>query len=77
MTVCADSHLNAVKEIDRLLNAVVFEAQASAQWTGRPRLATRVLAALRAVPRDAFVPQGLKAFLISEKVQRRRQRLMI
>ena len=41
-----------------LLREIAAEARACADWTGRPLLSARVVAALEAVPRERFVPPG-------------------
>ena len=43
-----------------LLRQIRREAQRTAGETGRPRFSERVMAALEAVPREAFVPEGLE-----------------
>jgi protein-L-isoaspartate(D-aspartate) O-methyltransferase len=44
----------------RLIADIVEEARQSARLTGRGRLSGRVLRAVEAVPRDAFVPEALR-----------------
>jgi len=41
----------------KMVDAIVAEAQGAAEWTGRPALSPRVLAAMRRVPRHLFVPE--------------------
>lgn len=43
---------------DRLIREIERETAATASWTGRSSLSPRVLATLRQVRRDAFVPPG-------------------
>lgn len=45
----------------RLIEAIEDEVRDTASWTGRRRLAPAVLAALRKVRRDAFVPPNRRA----------------
>jgi protein-L-isoaspartate(D-aspartate) O-methyltransferase len=47
-----------MERADRMLAQIAAEARATAHWTGRTMLHPRVLAALRAVPRERFVPSA-------------------
>lgn len=44
------------RQIERLLQDIAWETSQSRTWTGRDRLAPRVLEAIKQVPRHAFVP---------------------
>jgi len=44
------------RAIDAMIATIEDEAAATAVWTGRSRLAVRVIAAIRSVPRHLFVP---------------------
>ena len=46
----------------RLLDEIALETEETAVWTGRSRIADRVMAALARVPRAAFVPTLEKPF---------------
>ena len=48
------------KRIERLLETIEDHAREAGQLTGRPALDARVLAALRKVPRQLFVPEDLR-----------------
>lgn len=48
------------RETELLLDEIGEEVRATRQWTGRVALDPRVIAALRAVPRHAFVPEHLR-----------------
>ncbi len=45
----------------RLLGEIVAEAEGTAGYTGRPAFAAAVLAAIEAVPREAFVPEASRS----------------
>lgn len=51
-----------MKDLDALIRDIEDDAQATADWTGKAQFAPRVMRALRAVPRDEFVPEELKIF---------------
>ncbi|MEF8792108.1 protein-L-isoaspartate(D-aspartate) O-methyltransferase [Thiohalorhabdus sp.] len=44
---------------ERLLSEIAHEARYTGDETGRPELSERVMGAMRAVPREAFVPEDL------------------
>jgi protein-L-isoaspartate(D-aspartate) O-methyltransferase len=46
--------------LEEMLQAIAAEAAATGSLTGRPRFNPRVMAALAQVPRDGFVPEGLR-----------------
>ena len=46
--------------VDRLLDDIRYEVSETREFTGRPELSARVLAALRRVPRHAFVGDSLQ-----------------
>jgi protein-L-isoaspartate(D-aspartate) O-methyltransferase len=48
----------AVDRRDRLIDEIEEETRATAPWTGRAALGWRVLAAMRKVPRERFVPEA-------------------
>lgn len=52
---------------ERILDRIAAELRATAHQTGRARLAPRVVAALRAVPRDAFVPTAQRAHAFEDR----------
>ena len=54
---------------ERMLREIAAEAEATASWTGRARLAPRVLAALAAVRREAFMPDALAAHAYENRPQ--------
>ena len=54
---------------ERMLREIAAEAEATASWTGRARLAPRVLAALAAVRREAFMPDPLAAHAYENRPQ--------
>ena len=54
---------------ERMLREIAAEAEATASWTGRARLAPRVLAALAAVRREAFMPDTLAAHAYENRPQ--------
>lgn len=49
-----------MQDIEALIRDIELEAQATGGWTGRMRFDPRVMDALRATPRDRFVPDTLK-----------------
>ena len=51
----------AVDPAQEMLDTIVREARATGCETGRPQLRSRVLEAIRSVPRDAFVPGDMVA----------------
>ena len=53
----------------RMLREIAAEAEATAAWTGRARFAPRVLAALAAVRREAFMPGALAAAAYENRPQ--------
>jgi protein-L-isoaspartate(D-aspartate) O-methyltransferase len=54
---------------ERMLREIAAEAEATASWTGRARFAPRVLAALAAVRREAFMPEALAAAAYENRPQ--------
>ena len=54
---------------ERMLREIAAEAEATASWTGRARFAPRVLAALAAVRREAFMPDTLAAAAYENRPQ--------
>lgn len=54
---------------ERMLREIAAEAEATASWTGRARFAPRVLAALAAVRREAFMPDTLAAHAYENRPQ--------
>lgn len=51
---------DGIHEADLLIDEIRAETRATRSYTGRGRLDERVIAALRAVPREAFVPANLR-----------------
>ena len=47
---------------DTMLDAIARDAQETGALTGRPVFAEAVMEAMRSVPREAFVPEGERAF---------------
>ncbi len=47
--------------LERMLQEIEAEARETARWTGRARFKPEVLAAMRAVRREAFIPEGERA----------------
>ena len=54
---------------ERMLREIAAEAEATASWTGRARFAPRVLVALAAVRREAFMPDTLAAHAYENRPQ--------
>ena len=48
--------------MDRMIDAIRMDARQTAAYTGRSAISDNVLAALRSVPRDAFVPDAAQAY---------------
>ncbi|HMB15964.1 MAG TPA: protein-L-isoaspartate(D-aspartate) O-methyltransferase [Pelovirga sp.] len=53
--------LSREEKIQRMLEAIAADAAYTAKLTGRSRFSTRVMEAMREVPRDAFVPAHLQS----------------
>lgn len=54
---------------DRMIAAIEADARETADWTGRPALDPRVLAALRIVRREAFVPPEIVEMAYQNRAQ--------
>jgi protein-L-isoaspartate(D-aspartate) O-methyltransferase len=50
-----------VDPVERMLETIAEEARLTGDRTGRYRFDERVMAAMRSVPRDAFVPEGMES----------------
>jgi protein-L-isoaspartate(D-aspartate) O-methyltransferase len=48
--------------MDRMIEAIRLDARQTAAYTSRATISDSVLRAMRAVPRDAFVPDGAQAY---------------
>lgn len=51
-----------VAEMDRMIEAIRRDARETVRYTGLDAISERVLNALRAAPRDRFVPEGAQVF---------------
>ncbi len=54
-------------DMDRMIDAIRQDARETVRYTGRDRISDQVLAALRAVPRDRFVPAGAEPYAFENR----------
>ncbi len=57
----ADPENGFIQQREELIEEIVAEARETAAYIGKDALDPRVIAALRSVPREAFVPSGSRA----------------
>lgn len=53
--------MDGKKDVEELISEIESEVALTAGYTGRERLSPRVYDALRSVPREQFIPQGLRS----------------
>ncbi|MEQ8861018.1 MAG: protein-L-isoaspartate(D-aspartate) O-methyltransferase [Pseudomonadales bacterium] len=62
LSVTAIGATERVSDMEQMMEAIRLDARQTAPYTGSDRISDAVLEAIRAVPRDRFVPPGTEAY---------------